>query len=376
MKQPIIPVKNKILLGGVILFLFVASLEFCARLVEIWYPSPLIDFEGGFIPNRNPIFIEDPTRPGFRKTNPQKLNIFQNQSFLAKKNPEVFRIIFLGESSVNFIQHMLPDLSAQLKNKFLHFKEIEILNVGGKSYGSTRLLLAAKEMIDYRPDLLLIYMGHNEFEEVEQFHLIKPENAFIGHFYYHFALLRLASNQLLRFNLYRLKRRKEAILDRYPDTAKAWSYQFTQKDLQDRMTIFKNNLEAIVNLYQAHQIPIVIGTVPSNLFFPYLPSKDRDQYQNFYELLKKGQYKHAYKFGANFLAHMTGRHQSSNIENSIIRSIAFSKKLPLADVEKEIEGAEPHNIPGETLFRDHCHLNELGNKILIEAFYQTIKNKN
>ena len=31
--------------------------------------------------------------------------------------------------------------------------------------------------------------------------------------------------------------------------------------------------------------------------------------------------------------------------------------------------AEPHHIPGETLFNDHCHLNEKGNEILLQTFF-------
>lgn len=347
-------------------------MESFALLIENWYPTALVDFDGGFTAN-NPIFIKEDGQPEFRKTNPQKLAIFQDQVFLAKKNPNVFRIVFLGESSINNIHHFLPEFSKQLKSKFPNFNEVEILNLGGKSYGSTRLLLAAKEMIQYQPDLLLVYIGHNEFEEVEQFNLINPKNAFVGNFYYHSALLRLASTGFLHHTLTQLEKSKQAeFLSKDPDTQRAWSYHFNLDDLQERMTIFKNNLEKLVSIYQVHKIPIIIGSVPSNIFNPYLPKEMRADYREFNEFFDKGDYMKAYNFGEDFLAKTVGRHQSSKIENQIIRKIASSKKIILADVEEEIKKAEPRHIPGERLFNDHCHLNEGGNKILIESFYKAI----
>ena len=65
---------------------------------------------------------------------------------------------------------------------------------------------------------------------------------------------------------------------------------------------------------------------------------------------------------------MLFRSQSSDIENSIIRSLAAKYGLPLADVENAVIQAEPHHVPGETLIRDWCHLNVAGNAIWIEQY--------
>ena len=62
------------------------------------------------------------------------------------------------------------------------------------------------------------------------------------------------------------------------------------------------------------------------------------------------------------------RHQSSSSENEIIRSLARRYDVPLADIEARIEQSEPHGVPGETLFRDHCHLNAHGMRLWREAF--------
>lgn len=62
------------------------------------------------------------------------------------------------------------------------------------------------------------------------------------------------------------------------------------------------------------------------------------------------------------------RHQSSDLENDIVRQVVLKHTLPLADVEKRIIEAEPHHVPGETLFGDHCHLNEQGRVIMAQEY--------
>jgi hypothetical protein len=64
------------------------------------------------------------------------------------------------------------------------------------------------------------------------------------------------------------------------------------------------------------------------------------------------------------------RHQSSDAENDIIRRIASQHNVPLADVEAAVIAAEPHRVPGETLFIDMCHLSPEGNRILLDVYYE------
>jgi hypothetical protein len=91
----IISLKKKIFFSALIFFIFVGTLEGLAHIIETWYPTALVDFDGGFT-NKNPIFIKDEVLPELRKTSPEKLAAFQDQHFLAKKKKQVFRIIFLG----------------------------------------------------------------------------------------------------------------------------------------------------------------------------------------------------------------------------------------------------------------------------------------
>ena len=53
--------------------------------------------------------------------------------------------------------------------------------------------------------------------------------------------------------------------------------------------------------------------------------------------------------------------------------MAEKYKVPLADVEQAIIAAEPHQIPGETLFSDRCHLDGDGNAILTATYEKVIR---
>jgi len=90
-------------------------------------------------------------------------------------------------------------------------------------------------------------------------------------------------------------------------------------------------------------------------------------------LLEQRKYAEAEALGKQVLRDAVGRHQSSPRENEIIRAIAADNQLPVADVEAVITRAEPHGVPGETLFSDHCHLNAEGNKILAATLEEKLR---
>ncbi len=48
-------------------------------------------------------------------------------------------------------------------------KPIEVINVGGISYASYRIAAILDEVLQHEPDLVVIYMGHNEFLEARTY---------------------------------------------------------------------------------------------------------------------------------------------------------------------------------------------------------------
>ncbi len=367
-------VAKTILFSLLPLLLIMTSLEIIARIVEIWLPPMIMDIGLGFTEDSR-LFIPDPKSPDYLITNPNKLLAFQNQRFPIKKPKGSYRIFFLGGSSVNYVNYELPGLAARIKEKFFpKIQNVEIINCGGLSYGTHRLVLIAREVANYEPDLALIYSGHNEFEEIEQLHLAKIKTTKLQKIIYKSAFMRFIRDRVAQFQIAKLEaeHNRRLLAQSLPDASKGWLHKFTPEEIKERMKKYDENLREIINTFREKGADVIIATVPSNLVKPSLTGESAEKYQKVLNLINNGKYEEAYKLGKEILKNTSPRHQSSDLENEIIHNIAKELLVPLADVYEAVRKSEPHGIPGETLFNDHCHLNPEGNKIMIKCFEEEI----
>ncbi|HOC69323.1 MAG: hypothetical protein BWX80_00119 [Candidatus Hydrogenedentes bacterium ADurb.Bin101] len=346
--------------------------EMAARIQERRTPPLPVDIGQGF-DRDSTLFV--PAEDGFMETNPDKGVSFQYQRFALRKPPRTLRLFALGGSSVNYLDYefsqLRQDLETACANRFDH---VEIINCGGLSYGTHRLVLIAAEIVHYDPDIVLLYSGHNEFEEVQQMRLANLQYTSAQRLLGKSALFRLIRDFWARRRIATLQEASDlrTLADSIPDSSKAWLHPFTPEEVRGRMDAFKNNLESMAALFSSHKIPLILGTVPSNLFRPNLPGADGTLYEEVIDLFEKGQYAAGLRQGRELLRNASPRHQSSDAENEIMREVARKHKVPLADVEAAIVSAEPNGVPGQTLFNDHCHLNPEGNKILRLLYQQKI----
>ncbi len=362
--------KKALLFSVVPLLVVLLTMEVGARVLELWLPPATVDFGHGFDPESR-LFVPLPGNPRRCVTHPVKEAAFHRQSFENPKPKGTFRIAVIGESSVYRLARELPGLEQRLERTLAgRFRDVEILNAGGMSYGSQRLVPVSAEIVAYQPDLVFVYVGHNEFEEVEQLTLASVETLALRRSLSRSAAFRFFRDSLGLMTVRQWERdHNSRLLSKpRPDWARAWKHKFTGEDVRTRMSAFRNNISMIISMCRQNNIPVIIGTVPSNLVKPALPKEEWRKYQPVWDLLDKQQFEQAAVLGQNLLKEVAGRHQSSALENAIIRQLAAEYKIPLADVEAAVTAAEPHHVPGETLFADHCHLNEVGNRILIETY--------
>ena len=352
--------------------LFFGLLEGAARIVELWRPPMRVDIGQGFGAES---LLFRPVGGGFMETHPDKLDSFQQQRFVMPKPDRTLRIFALGGSSVNYLEYEFGLLAQELEKAWpQRFDSVEVINCGGLSYGSHRLVLIAAEILHYAPDLVLLYSGHNEFEELQQLHLANIEFASAQRTLGRSALYRFIRDTVARREISALKEEhaRRKLATSIPDTSKTWAYEFTPDEVKARMDAYRDNLTSIIRMCAENGVPVVIGTVPSNLCTPNLPGRDGERYEEVRRLLAAERYEEGAALGRAILRNATPRHQSSDVENAVIRQVADELHVPLADVEKAVEAAEPNHVPGETLFSDHCHLNAAGNRILRQVYQETI----
>ena len=125
--------------------------------------DPFVGFE-----SVQPLFVLDEESNQFR-TSKSRLEFFRPQQFAAKKAAGSFRVFCLGGSTVQGrpfatetafsrwlqinLQSIRPDINW------------EMVNCGGISYASYRLVPILEECLGYEPDLVILCTGHNEFLE-------------------------------------------------------------------------------------------------------------------------------------------------------------------------------------------------------------------
>lgn len=368
MKQ--MPLYKKILFSAFTITLLLILTEKISQIYEQKLPPLTIDTSGGFNETSR-AFHED--KNGFMILNPNKSFIFNAQTFLKDKPSNVLRIALLGESSINNLYSLQELLTQKIRRKLKTNKQIEVLNFGANAYGSTRLAIVAKELASYKPELVFIYIGNNEFEELEQLDLISPGRALIADTIYRSSFARLISRLALSISISNLKKeREERFFSSFPNVYPAKYHRFTEIEINTRMNKFQKNLELIVKTLKESNAKILMSSIPSNYMAPFLRQESIKDFFPFIDLYSKHEFKKAFELSKKILSETPGRHQATDAENTIIKNVANKHKVPFFDFEKLIIEKEPNHIPGETLFYDHCHLNLQGNYYFIEELAKNI----
>ncbi len=348
-----------------------ALVEVAFRVVEIWQPPEAYDLLRGFDPASR--VFEEADDPAYRVTRAEKRAAFRLLRFRAEKEPGTLRVAVLGGSAMFYLADHLQILAERLEQRFTgRYRRVEVLDLGGKSYGSHRLVMVLAELLEYGPDAVVVCSGNNELEEMVQLRLAGLESATLGRQLSWSAAVRFARDRIRARQLAALREEhNQQLLARpfpdYADYAGPWHTEFTAQDVDGRLVAFGANLRTLVGMCRSRGIPVVLGTVPSNHFRPLLRKVDWPAQGEATKLYRDGKHAEGHARMRALLDGTLARHQSSDRENRVIREVAAEAGVPLADVEAAVIEAEPHGVPGETLFRDHCHFNGRGMNLWIRT---------
>ncbi|MFC1849202.1 hypothetical protein ACFL27_03235 [candidate division CSSED10-310 bacterium] len=172
--------KFKLRSGAIFVGIFcLICLELLIRLIFSLTAVPLSPKKYYFSLPDEPIFVDKSRAEGkFQITNPHWIGLFNYQEFPVEKATKTVRIFCLGGSSTygypfgaslawprwlkKYLQTVYPD------------KQWEVINAGADCYGSFRVLQLFAEILDYEPDLIIIFSGNNEFLEPHVFRKMNP----------------------------------------------------------------------------------------------------------------------------------------------------------------------------------------------------------
>jgi tetratricopeptide (TPR) repeat protein len=236
--------------------------------------SPVQDPFVGFS-NIRPLFRLNPEDNRFHIAEDRRL-FFAEDSFTSVKGDNEFRIFVFGGSTVqgrpysiqtsfgSFLKIALQTLSPET--------DYQVVNCGGISYASYRLLPIIEECRNYQPDLFIVCTGHNEFLEDVTYRDIRNSSDDLPHVY----------NWLNRLNSFRLlssaikpqapqpsqlpsavlAEEVDALLD-HQGGLEAYSRQSLHREAVVRQ--FETNLKQMHHLSQQAGVPFIFVLPPSNL---------------------------------------------------------------------------------------------------------------
>lgn len=146
----------------VIAALFVAGFEWACRRFDLLDPSKVEDPYQGF-PGTSRLFQPATAGDGsgVYKTAANKTKTYRAQSFSRDKKSNEFRVFCVGGSGVRSDAFMDPDGSfSQMLFLYLRAampdRTVTVINCGGGGTGSVQNLEVVREIVDYRPDLIVV----------------------------------------------------------------------------------------------------------------------------------------------------------------------------------------------------------------------------
>ncbi|HSG70659.1 MAG TPA: hypothetical protein VLA12_09615, partial [Planctomycetaceae bacterium] len=203
-----------------------------------------------------------------------RANFFAEEQFPAIKPEGTFRIFCLGGSTVQGRPYSTATSFPTWLEVALDVSDTshdwEVVNCGGVSYASYRLVPILEECLTYEPDLFIVCTGHNEFLEDRTYdHIKRPSVStlvtmnVLGRSRV-FTLLResLGSDGESASPAPKLSAEVDAILD-YNDSLKLYHRDDEWKS--NIVDHYAFNLQRMANLCREAGVPVLFVRPPSNL---------------------------------------------------------------------------------------------------------------
>ncbi len=396
-----------------------------------------------------PLFIDTPDSQNYQLARPDIIRrYFPNANglendipnvtmeanlFLKDKPKDGLRIFVQGGSTAagfpyGFGASPAGLLDQRLSSTFPH-RTVEVINTAMSAINSYTLLDFVDEIIEGKPDAVLIYTGHNEYLGIlgigSNYTAANSHSAnLIFLKLKHFKVFQLIQNTYAQFvsddsdasitidNRQPLKNKRTMMAK----VAKNKSIEKGSDIYLKGLKQFEDNLGIILAKYEKANIPVLISTIASNIKDqpPFSSvtshSKDKQSLVNIFNDVRSGNdlLKHkqetsrlqakaiknnnAFIFYQLAKIHEKGGQQEKAKEyyleakendllrfrapermNDIIRNLAKKRGAILVDYQSNLTRSSPNELIGNNFMLEHLHPNLQGYFILADSFYQKLK---
>ncbi|WP_420388052.1 SGNH/GDSL hydrolase family protein [Roseivirga sp.] len=342
-----------------------------------------------------PVFISDVAASEYLIFNPKVSERYfaqkefstqgQYDVFLKEKSPNTVRIFVQGAStSAGFPYNHSGSFPRLLEQKLQHQysdRNIEVINTSLAATNSFTLLDLSDEIIEQKPDMVIIYGGHNEYYGALGVGSSQSfgKSTAATNFYLRLKNVRIV--QLMKNivkGIYSVRIQEDDQQTLMAKMVKNESIPF-DSDLYHRgIDQYKTNITALLTKYKEAGIPVYICTLVSNLrdFEPFESAEDSEY--NAEEAFKQGRsILDTDSLGAK--AKLSDARDfdllkfraPSAIEQAVVE-IAQELNVPVIDTHDAFEKNSDEAIIGNELLLEHVHANLNGQRLFAETIYNSV----
>ena len=396
------------------------ALELGLRIAGIGKPTDANDPFVGFS-SIQPLFVRNDSTNRFEIAK-SRLTHFQPDSFAATKSKGEFRIFVLGGSTVQgrpwSIETSFTTWLELCLNAADSSRNYQVVNCGGVSYASYRLVPILKEVLQYEPDLIIFCEGNNEFLEDRSYAPLREQPALL--FWLQQQAHRLRTYNLLRAGVLACSSHHENQPNQLgPEVDARLDWRDGMEDFhrdeiwqRDVVRHFEFNLRRMTAIAREAKVPLVFVTPVTNLQWAPFKSEHRadlstSDIAKFNTLRKEAseliadnlpaaieklqaatvldpEYADAqYELGAALLE--AGRRNEAEAAlrrakecdvcplrilqpmHEILHRVAAATHTPLVDAEALFAKLSRNGFPDNQWLIDHCHPTIEGNQQLADA---------
>jgi lysophospholipase L1-like esterase len=306
------------------------------------------------------------------------------------KKANSFRVFVLGESSAEgFPFSPMGSFSRYIRRRLelvYPKSQIEVINLGMTAINSYTLLDLLPGVLDQKPDLILIYTGHNEFYGalgVGSVQSVGSSQTLIELTLYlnKFKITQFVRNSIHWISSLFSSENKKLSGTLMSRIAKDKYILLNSEEFNAGLNQFKENFTDILRMIKDKRVPIILGKLVSNLKDqkPFISVntpgyKNADQvFEEASNELKNNKYTKAdslFRLAKDLDAL---RFRAPEKINKIIDELGKEFHAKTVPIDSLFDSASPGGIVGDNLIVDHLHPNVKGYQLIGEAFYNSME---
>jgi len=363
-------------------------------------------------------------------TDPALATVGNSELFKKKKDPNTCRIFVLGESTtIGYPYFFNASFHRWLQYRLMHTfaeKNFEIINLSLTAVNSYTILGFSKELVNFQPDAVLIYVGQNEYYGAlgvgsTQSVAVNPFLTNIIIELRTFRTVQLINNLTRDFTRLFSNKAVDPDSPRMKVIVSSQRIPFKSRLYHRGIEQFSYNTGKTLKLFGEKQIPVFLSNLVSNEkdLPPFITTPENEQLpasfsikynsgakawaardtisaQNYFDeaslifpdhascnfylgriAVSRGDFQHAKTYFQKAKDLDLLRFRAPEELNQVIEQLCIEyKNTHLVDTKGVFEQHSPNRIIGDNLIIDHVHPNIHGYSLLSDAFYEALKSAN